>query len=411
MKIDPIWKQPSRWMLGLLLFGGAAFAAEIDPKAEEILKKMEEYLKGSDSYQVSTTWITDASAGGLRNKTVSQGFIAVEKPNKFVFHLKGDSPETLMFSDGNHLTTYLEKYRGVATEAVSDDLSTMSGGLVAKVIGQTPYHGFLLSTEPSAGLIGDASKVVYHGTETKEGVSCHRIEIFRPGPGFNLFVEEGDRPVVRAIVPDTAMMEQQLSFRIPGIQVEVSFAFADWKVNEPIPAALLTFTPPEDTFKKGTLLGMLQEGPPHALLGKKAPTFTLTKLDGSQFNLAEQLGDKVVILDFWSMRCGPCVMALPTLAEVAKEYESKGVVLLAVNLGEPSDQIKSFLENQEVDLPVGLDSTFVAATSYEVGPIPQTVLIGKNGVVENVHIGFPQDLKGVLSKELDTLIAGKSLLD
>ncbi|MCA9423677.1 MAG: DUF2092 domain-containing protein [Candidatus Omnitrophica bacterium] len=411
MQRTPLWKRPTASLLGLLLIAPAAFGAEIDPKAQDVLNKMADYLESAKSYQVSTTWITDASAQGLQNKSVSHATVALERPNKFAFRLTGDSPKTVIISDGKELTSYLENYRSIAKEAVPDDFSSMAGSLVANVIGQTPYHGFLFTEDVSAGLVGDASKIAYHGIEEKDGVKCHHLEVFREGPGFQLYIQEGDQPVVRAIVPDTKMMEERLSYRVPGIQVEISFSFDDWKVNQPIDPSVFAFTPPEDTFKKDTLFAMIQAGPPHALLGKKAPTFSLTKLDGTEFDLSENLGDKVIVLDFWSMRCGPCVSALPTLAEVAKEYKDKGVVLLAVNLGEPQDMITSFLENKEVDLPVGLDMTRLAATTYQVGPIPQTVIIGKNGVIENVHIGLPPDLKSLLTKELDTLIAGKSLLD
>jgi len=388
-----------------------AFGAEIDPKAEEVLRKMADLLKNAKTYQVSSTWVTDASAQGLQNKSVSNGRVILERPNKFVFRMSGDSPQTLVLSDGNQLTTYLEKYRGIAHEPIPEDFSSMAGSLVSQVIGQTPYHAFLFSTDPYTALVGDASKIAYHGVETRNEVPCHHLEVFRPGPGFDLYIQEGEQPVVKAIVPDTEMMEKQMGYRIPGIEIDIDFTFEDWKIDQPIDSSVYAFAAPEDTFKKTSLLKMIQDGPPHALLGKKAPTFSLTKLDGSEFDLSKELGDKVVILDFWSMRCGPCVTALPTLAEVAKEYESKGVVLLAVNLGEPSDMIASFLENQEVELPVGLDMSRVAAMSYQVGPIPQTVLIGKNGVVENVHVGLPPDLKSVLTEEIDTLISGKSLLD
>lgn len=397
------------WLLGLMAVSAPAFSAEVDPKAESLLRAMAEVVKGAESLQVATVWTTDASASGLMNKSRTEGFVAREAPNRFAFRVTGDSPGAVILSDGAQMTTHLEKYRSYAQEPAPEHFALLEGGLVQKVMGQTPYHAFLLSADPYEALVGDASKIVYHGVEKHREIPCHRLEIFREGPGFNLYIQEEGQPLVRAIEPDTEAMEKQLSFRIPGIEVEIAFTY-DWKIGEPIERSEFAFAPAEDLFRKPTLLAMLQAGPPHALLGKEAPSFSLQKLDGSEFTLSEELGEKIVILDFWSMRCGPCIQALPTLAEVAKEYESKGVVLLAVNLGEPADMVQTFLENQEVELPVGLDLARAAATSYQVGPIPQTVLIGKNGIVENVHIGLPHDLKGVLTKELDTLIEGKSLL-
>ncbi|MCA9436834.1 MAG: DUF2092 domain-containing protein, partial [Candidatus Omnitrophica bacterium] len=194
MQRTPLWKRPTASLLGLLLIAPAAFGAEIDPKAQDVLNKMADYLESAKSYQVSTTWITDASAQGLQNKSVSHATVALERPNKFAFRLTGDSPKTVIISDGKELTSYLENYRSIAKEAVPDDFSSMAGSLVANVIGQTPYHGFLFTEDVSAGLVGDASKIAYHGIEEKDGVKCHHLEVFREGPGFQLYIQEGDQP-------------------------------------------------------------------------------------------------------------------------------------------------------------------------------------------------------------------------
>jgi hypothetical protein len=47
---------------------------------------------------------------------------------------------------------------------------------------------------------------------------------------------------------------------------------------------------------------------------------------------------------------------------------------------------------------------------YGVKGIPQTVLIGKDGTVQAVHVGVAPDLKKRLRRELDALVAGKGLV-
>ena len=46
---------------------------------------------------------------------------------------------------------------------------------------------------------------------------------------------------------------------------------------------------------------------------------------------------------------------------------------------------------------------------YGVQGIPQTVLIGKDGTVQAVHVGFMPEMKQKLRDELDALLAGKNL--
>jgi thiol-disulfide isomerase/thioredoxin len=151
--------------------------------------------------------------------------------------------------------------------------------------------------------------------------------------------------------------------------------------------------------------GAEQAEPEHALVGQKAPLFTAQMLDDSPFDLAQHLGKDVVILDFWATWCGPCVAALPIIAEVAGEYKDKGVAFYAVNLAEEPDGVKAFLEAQKLSVPVVMDRDGNVGKLYKAEAIPQTVIIGKDGNVAVVHVGFRQDLKGALSSELDKLLA------
>ncbi len=71
--------------------------------------------------------------------------------------------------------------------------------------------------------------------------------------------------------------------------------------------------------------------PIDARIGRPAPEFQTTDLDGRPVHLADYRG-KVIVLDFWGYWCGACVQALQTrLIPFAKEYAGKPVVVLAVH--------------------------------------------------------------------------------
>ena len=112
-----------------------------------------------------------------------------------------------------------------------------------------------------------------------------------------------------------------------------------------------------------------------------------------------------MILDFWATWCGPCVRALPIVSEVAAAYKDKGVVFYAVNEQEESDAVKKFLAAKKLDIAVAMDAEGEAAKLYKVNGIPQTVIIGKDGKVAVVHVGFSPSMKQMLTKELDALLA------
>jgi len=146
-----------------------------------------------------------------------------------------------------------------------------------------------------------------------------------------------------------------------------------------------------------------------AMLGKPAPDFELRRLDGENVKLSSHRDKEIVILDMWATWCGPCVAELPLVAEVNEAYRSKGVVTYAVNQGEEEKSVKEFVQSENVKLQVLLDTEGRAGNAYHAEAIPMLVIVGKDGTVQSIHLGYSPALKGVLTRELDQLIAGKSL--
>jgi thiol-disulfide isomerase/thioredoxin len=147
------------------------------------------------------------------------------------------------------------------------------------------------------------------------------------------------------------------------------------------------------------------------LLGKAAPDFEIDLLDGGKLKLSELKDKKIVVLDFWATWCPPCRKALPILIEVTAALKDKDVAFYAVNLREDADKVKKFLEAQKLQCSVAFDKDGAVAKAYGVKGIPQSVIVGKDGTVQAVHVGYAPDLKEKLDKELATLIDGKKLAE
>ena len=138
--------------------------------------------------------------------------------------------------------------------------------------------------------------------------------------------------------------------------------------------------------------------------GKPAPAFTTTDVDGHPIDLKKNLGKNVIMLDFWATWCGPCVQAMPQVDAVAKKFADKGLVFYAVNAGEEPAAIKEFLTTSKMEIPVALDQKGEIGPLYGVEGIPQTVLIGKDGKVQVVHVGYNGQLGKMLTKEIEALL-------
>jgi thiol-disulfide isomerase/thioredoxin len=123
------------------------------------------------------------------------------------------------------------------------------------------------------------------------------------------------------------------------------------------------------------------------LIGRAAPDFTLELLDGSRFRLSKQRG-KIVVLDFWASWCAPCMKATPDIAMLMGDFDPQTVQFVAVNLQETRDDIVQALERLKLSVPVALDRDGRVAASYAASSIPYTVVIGADGKIAGVFVGY-----------------------
>lgn len=152
----------------------------------------------------------------------------------------------------------------------------------------------------------------------------------------------------------------------------------------------------------GSSSAQMKPPDPKIMIGHEATDFTLSTLNGEKVKLSDLKG-KIVVLDFWATWCRPCRMSLPDVIEVTNEYKDKDVVLYTVNLGDPIENVKKFVELTGFKMQVLLDVDGSAARDYLVSNIPQTVIVGKDGIVKVVRTGMAP--KTTLKKELEALVS------
>ncbi len=123
-----------------------------------------------------------------------------------------------------------------------------------------------------------------------------------------------------------------------------------------------------------------------AQVGKPAPEFSLTQLDGGQTTLASQRG-RVVLLNFWATWCAPCKKEMPALQSVADRLANQPFSLLAVNLQETPDMVRPFEQDLKLRFPILLDTEGDVARRYNVRALPATFLVDPQGVLAEQRLG------------------------
>lgn len=117
-----------------------------------------------------------------------------------------------------------------------------------------------------------------------------------------------------------------------------------------------------------------------------APDFTLNAICGKRVTLSQFRG-KVVILNFWSIWCGPCLVEMPSLNKLYLEFKNKGLVVIAVAEDPAEKPVRSYIQEKSLAFPVLMDKERKVYFKYSLFGIPVTFLIDKKGVIVEKFIG------------------------
>jgi peroxiredoxin len=125
--------------------------------------------------------------------------------------------------------------------------------------------------------------------------------------------------------------------------------------------------------------------PNYAGYERKAPSFTLRDTRGHNVSL-ESLRGKVVLLNFWTKTCGPCMEEMPEIADLTRILRPmKDVVVLTISTDETAqeaiDTLKAVL-HEEAPFAVLMDPELkVVREKFGTSLYPETWVIDKNGVI------------------------------
>ena len=121
--------------------------------------------------------------------------------------------------------------------------------------------------------------------------------------------------------------------------------------------------------------------------GRYPPDFELPLLDGGSFVLSEQIGTKVIALNFFATWCGPCREEMPELDRFHQRQAPGEFVLLGIDVGEERKLVEEFVDELKITFPVALDQHSEVAGEFQATSFPTTVVIGLDGTVQLYELG------------------------
>ncbi len=111
-----------------------------------------------------------------------------------------------------------------------------------------------------------------------------------------------------------------------------------------------------------------------------APHFSLKTIDGEKYT-SETLKGKVVLIQFWATWCPYCKKDEPVVDSLANEFAKEGLVVFAVDMGEPRRKVKKYLDTSPRAAKIVLAEDTTLAAICEARGYPLYVLLDRDGKI------------------------------
>ena len=135
-------------------------------------------------------------------------------------------------------------------------------------------------------------------------------------------------------------------------------------------------------------------------IGEPAPPLSLERTIPTGMNATwAALRGKPVVIEFWATWCGSCVAEIPRLNELVAKFE--GIQFISIT-DEPPSVAEAFLASHPIHGWIGLDHDASTFKAYGVEARPQTILVGKDGVLRGIL--HPAQVSAAV---LSDLVAGR----
>lgn len=154
------------------------------------------------------------------------------------------------------------------------------------------------------------------------------------------------------------------------------------------------------------IFGMIIASPTPALAGKlKVGDFPPSTLWDTHL---DNYRGKIVIISFWASWCPPCRKELPVLAAIQKAATLDNVAVFVVNWRDTEEgfkDVKRYLRKQSPDVTLIFDPSNYVGRPYDVDTIPHMVIIGRDGRIAAIHVGYSESEIPVFENEIGSLLA------
>ena len=209
----------------------------IDPRSDALLKQMAAYLTGLPSFTVratNTLQVILVSGEKLDFEAVSE--VSVRRPDRMRSRRAGVAGSADFFYDGRTVTIF---DRGTKFFTVNQAPPSIDGMLpaLADLLGVDVPGADLLFTDVYDGLMAEVTQAHYVAMEDVGGVRTHHLAFRGREVDWQIWIEDGERPLPRRYLITTKWMTGAPQFGV---------ALNEWNVSPRLDDKTFIFEAPPD---------------------------------------------------------------------------------------------------------------------------------------------------------------------
>lgn len=209
-------------------------AGVVSPEAQAVLDRMTSYLRGLQTFSIETQASRDeVVALGYKLQNNERSVIVVQRPNKLRADISGDIRNRTFVYDGVRLTMYSPD-DAVFTRADAPETLADLIGILLDIGVEMPLIDVLY--QATAGtLTNDVRGGILVGESTIDGVASDHLAFRQANVDWQLWVEQGARPLPRKILITTR-------YEVGDPQYQ---AILHWNLKPRIHSSTFEFAPPK----------------------------------------------------------------------------------------------------------------------------------------------------------------------
>lgn len=115
-------------------------------------------------------------------------------------------------------------------------------------------------------------------------------------------------------------------------------------------------------------------------IGRHAPLFSTTDINGQTINLSDMKGS-YIFLDFWASWCRACRVENPKLVSIQKDYEHMELEMISISIDSKEEAWKKAIEKDGITWHQIWDKHYEIYNDYYLSSLPANFLLNKKGEI------------------------------